>query len=154
MKKIDKKNLNTAYEYIKNNCEGIYRYRFEYNLLAGDPKNVIDELKKYQNDDGGFGHGLEKDFLLPESSPMATTIAFQILDEIEVTDDDIIKKAIHYYEKTYDNRRVGWMTVSKNINNDPHAPWWNYNEEDKCTLIDKNWGNPSSEIIGTLYKFR
>jgi hypothetical protein len=122
--------------------------------MNGDPKNVTAELKKYQNDDGGFGGGLEPDFLLPESSPMATTISFQILDEIEVSDDDLIKKAIHYFEKAYNEQRLGWMTVGKNVNDYPHAPWWDYDKENKCTVIDKNWGNPSSEIIGTLYQYK
>lgn len=154
MKRVGKSDLDTAYEYIKNNCAALYKYRFEYHFLSGDPGKVIEELKRYQNDDGGFGHGLEPDFLLPESSPMATTIAFQIMDEIGAADDDLIRKAVHYYESTYDEHRLGWLTVSKHVNDYPHAPWWHYDEADGCTVLDKSWGNPSSEIIGTLYTFR
>ena len=151
MEKIKSTDLSAAYDYIKNNCDGLYKTLFEYYFFEGESSSVIRTLKQYQNKDGGFGHGLEPDFLLPNSSPMATTIAFQILDDIE--DPDLIKDAVRYYEKTFDKNRNGWWSVPSNVNEYPHAPWWSYNVENKCTIIDKNWGNPSAEIIGFMCKW-
>ena len=152
MEKTKNNDLFAAYDYIKNNCDKLYKTLFEYYFLSGESSSVIDALKQYQNEDGGFGHGLEPDFLLPDSSPMATTIALQILNNIE--DLDLIKDVVRYYEETFDKNRNGWWSVPIKVNEYPHAPWWSYNIEDKCTIIDKNWGNPSAEIIGFMYKWK
>lgn len=44
---------------------------FQRRFRDGSPENIINELKKFCNEDGGFGHGLESDLRLPYSSPMA-----------------------------------------------------------------------------------
>jgi hypothetical protein len=150
LKKIGKDHFTTAYEYIKSNCAHLYRSLFEYHFLTGDQGKVLANLKTYQNEDGGFGHGLEPDFLLPLSSPLATTIAFQILNDIQHFDNDTVQKAITYYDHTFDSTRKGWWSVPPEVNHYPHAPWWEYHNQDCGTVIDRSWGNPSSEIIGTL----
>src|SRR6056297_439385 len=77
--------LKAARRYIAAECAPLYLARFDFHFSSGNPTEVIDSvkdaLKAYQNSDGGFGHCLGPDFLLPDSSPMATTIAFQILEE-------------------------------------------------------------------------
>jgi hypothetical protein len=153
LKKIKKENLEKAYQYINNNCDRLYKTLFEYYFLNGNPDEAITELKKYQNIDGGFGHGLEPDFLLPSSSPMATTIAFQILNSLKTEDQEIIEKGVKYLDGTFDENRPGWWSVPWEVNNYPHAPWWEYNLENNCTIIDQSWGNPSAEIIGILFKY-
>ncbi|KQC12855.1 MAG: hypothetical protein APR63_01865 [Desulfuromonas sp. SDB] len=154
MKKIKRDNLDQAYQYIKGNCEDLYKCLFRYYFFNGSSSNVLEELKKYQNEDGGFGHGLEPDFLLPLSSPMSTTIAFQILNDLEVGDSEIIEKAVNYLDKSFDENRPGWWSVPQEVNDYPHAPWWNYDLNEKCTVIDHSWGNPSAEILGILFKYR
>lgn len=47
---------------------------------------MLNALGFYQNEDGGFGNGLEADFLNPNSSPMATWAATETLREIGLTD--------------------------------------------------------------------
>ena len=49
------------------------RSLLEVYFYEGSKANVVEELKKFQNEDGGFGHGLESDFRLPYSSLMATS---------------------------------------------------------------------------------
>lgn len=154
MKKTDKRNLNNACNFIKNNCDRLHRALFEYNFFHGNPDGVVSALGEYQNDDGGFGHGLEPDFLLPTSSPMATTLAFQILSCIKSPDLHIVKRAIEYFESTFDEDRNGWWSVPREVNDYPHAPWWSYNDEENGTIIDRHWGNPTSEIIGILYEYK
>lgn len=47
-------------------------------LFRGRPvRDAADELRKLQNNEGGFGHGLEPDLELVESSVLATTIGRQ-----------------------------------------------------------------------------
>ena len=126
-----------------------------YNLYfhKGSEEELLEEIKKYQNEDGGFGHGIESDFWMPQSTPMATTVGFQYLDKISFEKSKLaVKKAINYLEKTYNTDRNGWFAANRKINDYPHAPWWNYDEVKGRTAIDEFWGNPSAEIIGYLYK--
>ncbi|MDZ7794829.1 MAG: hypothetical protein U5P10_14405 [Spirochaetia bacterium] len=130
--------------YIAAECAPINLARFDLHFGGGNPTEVIDSvkdaLKAYQNPDGGFGRGLEPDFLLPDSSPMATTIAFQIIEELEgralgeavgfeTVDSEapsacnpMITKAVHYLEQSYVDERDGWYAVGPAINDHPHAP--------------------------------
>lgn len=154
MKTIDKDQLLAAGKYITRHCDPLYSSLFNYHFFEGEQQAVLDELAHYQNADGGFGHGLEPDFCLPESSAMATTIAFQILDDIDAPESEMIHRAVDYYENTFDAQRKGWWAVPALVNTYPHAPWWHFDEEAGGTAIDQRWGNPSSEIIGTLNRWK
>ena len=48
----------------------------------GDPQAVVGALKRFQNDDGGFGKRLEVDIAAPESNPFATRLALGYLRDI------------------------------------------------------------------------
>ena len=153
MKMVNKDALKSAYRFIESNCDDLHTSLFDYHFFNGSVDTILKNLKKYQNEDGGFGHGLEPDFMLPDSSPMATTIAFQILDDIGEKNNEMAGSAVKYYENSFDRKRNGWWAVPAQVNDHPHAPWWNYDDQKKCTVIDNHWGNPSSEIIGTLYEY-
>lgn len=156
MKLLSRENFNRVGEHIAHNARELEKARFHYLFGNGSSKEVIDELKKFQNRDGGFGNGLESDFILPDSTPMATLIAFQILDEINDISlaADLIKGGVNYFEREFNKKRNGWYAVSAKVNNYPHAPWWHFNEAEGMTVIDKSWGNPTAEILGYLYKYR
>ncbi len=62
----------------------LYRYFFE----NGAREKVLSELKKYQNPDGGFGHGLEADNWNPLSNPIATNDAIITLYRIDALDQN------------------------------------------------------------------
>ena len=56
----------------------------------GPAAAVMEELANYQNEDGGFGNGLEPDIQMPGSSVLTTTMALRILREVEATSEDEI----------------------------------------------------------------
>ena len=126
----------------------------DHLFSSGKAEKVLVELAKYQNEDGGFGNGLELDFSLPSSSPMATSHAFHYLDQMETTDVAMVERAIRFLEATYDSGRHGWISMPKEVNDHLHAPWWHFDVEAGGTAIDRHWGNPSADIIGTLYTHR
>ncbi|WP_231597629.1 hypothetical protein [Bacillus sp. SA1-12] len=104
-------------------------------------------LSAFQNEDGGFGHGIEPDFWSPHSSPMATWAAGQILMEIGADQNEkVVKSMISYLVNTYQRETGMWFSVLPENNQYPHAPWWHWKEG-----VQENWMfNPSAELAGFL----
>ncbi len=155
MKKLSKSIFKEVEKYIKNNARELDKKIFELYFNKCSEEEVLEEINKYQNEDGGFGHGIESDFFMPQSTPMATTVGFQYLNYINNEKaKEVIKRGIKYLENSYDESRNGWYAVSDKVNEYPHAPWWNFDDKINQTVIDNYWGNPSAEIIGYLYKHK
>ncbi|GAA1651923.1 hypothetical protein [Actinoplanes couchii] len=68
----------------------------ERHLFAGRPDAVISALRAYQNEDGGFGHGLEPDKRCPASLPIDVEIAFQALATVHAAPADLLGPACDY----------------------------------------------------------
>ena len=69
--------------------------QLRYYFGDGTVDEVLGELSKFQNDDGGFGHAMEPDILMPNSSLLCSSVAFRVLRELEVSDDsEIVHSAI------------------------------------------------------------
>ena len=149
-KMLTVKDFERARDFIKSQARPLDRCLFEHHFESGLAEAVIAELAKFQNSDGGFGNGLEPDFRMQASSPVATTVAFQHLGEIGATaDDELVKHGISYFISSYDTEQRRWHQPGKEVNDAPHAPWWSY-EEGRDTF---GWANPGVEIIGYLHKY-
>ena len=153
MKKLTQAQINQTLDYVENNCRKLELARLKSLLKKGSSDRVVEELDKFQNSDGGFGHGLEPDFQMPDSSPMATTIGFQIMEEIRwVNCYTLFEKGLEYFENSYNEADNRWFAVSEKVNDFPHAPWWQFDCNEKMTRIDNSWGNPSAEILAYLIR--
>ncbi len=130
--------------------------RYEYQFKNGLANDVLKELNSFQNHDGGFGHGLESDFHLPNSTPMATSVGLRILDTLPSSTlrDEMIANALQYLRGAFYLDRVGWFSVTPEVNEFPHAPWWTYDKSTRMTPIDMSWGNPSAELFGYAYSYK
>jgi hypothetical protein len=121
--------------------------RFQYHFENADVSFILDELRKYQNPDGGFGHGLEPDFRNPNSSPIATWVATELLSEIGCWSIqlDIVQDLVSYLS-TCEEKDEDWFRFSIESNNNyPRAIWWNYDSEKKAGIY-----NPSAALYGFL----
>lgn len=156
MKILSRDKFDEVKESIMKYGRPLEKSLFKNHFEGNDAKTVVYELKRYQNLDGGFAHGIESDFRLPDSSPMATSVGIRLLSEVDSLEEAryMIEAAIGYLEKSFDRDRNGWFAVPKEVNQHPHAPWWHYNEDDGMTIIDRNWGNPSAEIVAYLYRYK
>jgi len=77
--KLTGKPFSSINQFFKDQARDLEKYLFEYYFQGGNGAKIIEALKKYQNNDGGFGNGLESDFRQPFSSPMATSIGVRLL---------------------------------------------------------------------------
>lgn len=124
-------------------------YNFYFN--GGTQEAVREALAAYQNEDGGFGRGIEPDFQLPDSSALGTTLAFQYLAKLgNLGDTDLVRRGITYLLQTYDHQKNGWNIVPREVNTYPHAPWWDYERSQQGF----GWGNPGAEVVGYLLQYR
>ena len=122
--------------------------RYEY-LFCKKNKDLYKKiLITYQNPDGGFGHGIEPDSINPNSSPIQTWMAFEMIEELKLTNEDEIVKDVLNYLINIAPKKDGLYLSTIPTNNDfPHAPWWSYEEESSI------WGyNPTIAIAGFIYK--
>ena len=60
--------------YIEGNARKLDQRVYDCFFKGGTTSAVIEELKNYQNEDGGFGHGLEPDVQAKESSTAWTRV--------------------------------------------------------------------------------
>ncbi|UYP48537.1 hypothetical protein NEF87_004822 [Candidatus Lokiarchaeum ossiferum] len=155
-KKISPDKMEEISHFFFNSAREIEKAQFKFTFLNGSANSVCKALEQYQNADGGFGHGLEPDFRLPLSSPMATSIGLRILDSLPESPKkrEMISKTSDFLFDSYNPARKGWFAIRSEVNNYPHAPWWKYDPDINMTIIDKNWGNPSAEILAYLLKYK
>jgi hypothetical protein len=75
------KNLfERAEEFIWQNARLLERRLFDFHFRSGSSQAVLSALHAYQNEDGGYGNALEPDIRCPESQPVPTQHALEILD--------------------------------------------------------------------------
>ncbi|WP_226579651.1 hypothetical protein [Halobacillus litoralis] len=141
------KNFTKTSIWMKRYARPLEEARWRALFEKGSKREVLRYLTAFQNEDGGFGHGIEPDFWLPGSSPMATWAAGQQLLEMRVASKEpVITRVISYLMNTYDPETGMWPSVIPEVNDFPHAPWWHYKEG-----IQSQWMfNPSAELAGFL----
>ena len=140
-----------AKEFIHRNARPLDFARWQYHFENGSKEAVLNALSYYQNKDGGFGHALEPDAWNPNSSPIQTWFATEILREIGFTDNShpIIKGILKYLESGKDFNGHYWHNIIKSNDNYPHAPWWN--TETGSTAHDDY--NPTACLAGFIIKY-
>ncbi len=149
---LGKEALDRARAFIETKGRPLEKARFHYHFQGGPAAAVMTELKKFQNRDGGFGQALEPDLRAPESSALATSVAFQLLREIGAdASDAMASAAIGYLLDTFDNTGMVWRIIPGTAGNSPHPPWW---EQEGLAERFGNFSlNPTAELSGYLYQY-
>lgn len=147
--------IQKAKNYVRTNARPIDRELYLYEFEQNNASKVLTELLKFQNEDGGFGNAIEPDLRMPQSSPIATTVAFQYLNEIKNNiPNELVQSGINYFIQTKEEYSTNleldnyWPSTSLAVNSYLHAPWWELSERKEPKLAD--WPNPNVEIIGYL----
>jgi hypothetical protein len=114
--------FDAAEQFVLANARLLDRHRFAVLLHDGPVTAVLDALRAYRNDDGGFGHALEPDVRAPESEPAATLHALEVLLEIGGLADPMAADATRWIEGIADPDG-GVPMVLPSAARSPHAPW-------------------------------
>ena len=142
-------NIEKAREFIYQNARPLDFARWRYLFEDGKREDVLRILAAYQNEDGGFGHGLEADCLNPDSSPVQTWAATEILREVGLCDAEhpIIRGILRYLASGKDFDGHLWANVIPSNNDYPHAPWWSYMPGQACSY------NPTASFVGFILRY-
>lgn len=147
--------MNNTYQkartFIYRNARPLDIALWQYHFEGGNKDAVLTALSAYQNDDGGFGHALEPDAWNPNSSPIQTWTATEILREIDFTDaaHPIIQGILRYLASGQDFEGRFWYNTLRSNNDYPHAPWWHTESDSTC----HNDYNPTACLAGFIIRF-
>jgi hypothetical protein len=85
-----------AYRFLLSQARLLERRLFETRFLGQPGSGVVDALRGYQNEDGGFGHGLEPDKRCPASLPIDVEVAFQAMAAAGAADAGMVGRACDF----------------------------------------------------------
>lgn len=147
--------LEEALDFVNRDARLLDRAVARWLFRGGPVRDAVDELAKLQNNDGGFGHGLEPDFELVESSVLATTVGLQYADLLDLdAGHSIVSGAVGYLVDHYDPVGARWAAVPPAVNAVPHAPWWSVDPTTERSGVEGEWANPNAEVVGWLIRHR
>ena len=143
--------FNKARTFIYRNARPLDLARWQYHFENDSKVAVLTALAVYQNEDGGFGHALEPDAWNPNSAPIQTWTATEILREIDFTDNNhsIIQGILRYLASGKDFEGKFWYNTVQSNNDYPHAPWWHTESDSSC----HNDYNPTACLAGFIIRF-
>lgn len=138
-------------KWMYRNARPLDLCRFNYHFEGSSKDKVVSILYAYQNPDGGFGHALEPDAWNPNSSPIQTWVATEILEEIELSDPNhaMIKSILRYLRSGVDFENNRWLNTVASNNEYPRAPWWTHRPEAIYNLDM----NPTASLIAFVIKY-
>ncbi|HEY2823613.1 MAG TPA: prenyltransferase/squalene oxidase repeat-containing protein [Candidatus Acidoferrum sp.] len=143
----------TAKAFINRTGRPLDRARLRFHFEQGSRDEVIAELAKFQNPDGGFATYLESDSRWTGSSPNGTRVALKILSDVKAPPQDPrVQAAVKYLLATFDKSTGTWRALPKEANSAPHAPWWNVHEDTgKCDVDSPVF--PTAALAGYLQPY-
>src|SRR5262249_19132230 len=117
--------------------------RLYATLFEGAPAaGVAEALRGYQNEDGGFGHGLEPDKRCPASQPLDVQVALETLHAAGTSDAGMLQRACDYLAAVGSDGGVPCVLPS--IAAYPRAAHWRDGDFPPGL-------NPTAAIVGLLY---
>ncbi|WP_340201771.1 hypothetical protein [Ascidiimonas sp. W6] len=145
--KLSKQHFNKARDFILANARMIERRLFDFHFNQGSADGVFHAVYAYRNSDGGFGHGMEPDTASPESQPLFSVMALEILDEVEyLTKEIILNDFMPYFESiTTEKGGIPWMFRPKS----------DYPCEEHFKTV-KEWAalSTTAPLLGILEKYK
>lgn len=106
---------------------------WQYHFEGGSAENVLRALSCYQNADGGFGHALEADNWNPNTTPLTTQTAIDMLFRLDTPGDHPIVQGILRYLGSgadFDQAHRQWPGSIPSNNDHPRAIWWTWEDKE------------------------
>ncbi|MGM9662323.1 MAG: hypothetical protein ACI3WR_04455 [Oscillospiraceae bacterium] len=141
--------IERARSFMYRNARPLDLARWQYLLEGGSREAVLRCLAAYQNEDGGFGHGLEPDCWNPHSSPVQTWAATELIREAGLQDAEhpLIRGILRYLASAADFDGHVWANTILSNDEYPHAPWWSH-----APAQERSY-NPTASLAGFILQY-
>ena len=154
MKKLTQTKFNHARNFLCSEARPLEKAMFDLEFEGGGVDEVLNQLVKYQNPDGGFGQALEPDLRTPTSSALCTEIGQRMLAELNIpADHPMVDSAVKYLLDTFNPETQVWRVIPKDANSYPHAPWWHDEDDSLARTFDNFKVTPRAGILAALYHY-
>lgn len=138
-----------ARRFLYDRGRELERLVFEHEFEGAPAWPVFDALARYQNADGGFGHGLEPDSVTTASGALATSVALKVLADLQApATHPLVAGAVSYLRATLMRPEGTWRIIPPEAALAPHAPWWE--QEGLAEGFGGFELNPRADIVAQL----
>lgn len=139
--------FENARKFIYKNARPLDLARWQYHFENGSREAVLQALQFYQNEDGGYGHGLEPDHWNPNSTPIAVWEACRILKELEClhSTNPQVQGILRYLASGKEFSEGKWFNQVPSTVSYPHAIWWE-------SPVGVPADNPTVSLAGMILK--
>ncbi len=127
--------LDRAATFIWTNARQLDRAIFEYYFCHTPSSRILNILRTYQNEDGGFGHALEPDLRAPDSHPLFVEFALRTLHDCNLHDPEMVYRVCTFLSQHTDLSQ-GIPTIFPSCRAYPRAPHW-YHAHNEQPSIDR-----------------
>ncbi len=110
-----------AKAYIEEKGTALQRACMAWIDGQGSKQAILEALKAYQNEDGGFANGMEIEYQGPVSSTMATIAALDHIVRFDLKESEIFTKVIRYFNSIQGSD--GCLDENEDIDAYPHPPY-------------------------------
>jgi hypothetical protein len=154
MQRLNPEQFARARAFLLTSARPLDRALFKCRFEAAPAEQVLAELARYQNADGGFGQALEPDLRTPSSSALCTGIGLRHLQELACPPDHpLVAGALQYLLKTFDHDQNVWRVVPRDTNQHAHAPWWHDENGSLARTFDDYVLIPRAQIVALLHTY-
>lgn len=148
MRLLSKEQFRKMNEWMQSYARPYDIAKWNYLFNGGRKEEIVKEMLKYQNPDGGFGKGFESDILYPNSNAISTAEAiFQAYEYDLDCNSEWFQNILLYFETTVQDIPKYWEDFPKEALNFPHAPWWNLEPN---TIFNPN---PCGVVASALIRY-
>lgn len=154
---LNPEQIQNARSFIFKNGRLLERQLFEYFFGNSTTSACLKALFAYQNEDGGFGNGIEPDLLCPDSTAIGAETALYILDLLDCHDAQTIGNLVDWI-MTHQNSDGFIPHPPGNMLNYPYQPWWKNPDRERILALAgvmKKWGVGEAaffEGVGSFFK--
>jgi hypothetical protein len=148
MKLLTKQHIQVIDKWMNSHARPYDLAKWNHLIHHGSKIDIVHEMLKYQNPDGGMGSGFEPDVICPNSAAIPTAEAiFQAYEYGLDCTSEWMKHILSYFEHSVQNIPKYWEDCPKEAMDYPHAPWWMYQP---CTVFNPN---PCGAVASAMIRY-
>jgi hypothetical protein len=155
MSLMSSEQLERAKHFIYQHGRLLERKLFAYCFEDGTRAACVRALRAYQNEDGGFGNGLEADLLCPDSTAIGAETAMYVLEMLDRQCGEMVERLARWV--IANQSEEGTIPhPPKGLFGYPFQPWWRNPDHDRILVIAalmKKWGLEHEQFFDSARRY-